>query len=60
MSATYGDVRTNYGEWTYWSVGGSYDVSVAVSVDLTCHGANNNGVSGVTDGILTATVAYAF
>lgn len=61
VSATYGDVRTNYGEWNYWSVGGSYEVSDAVSVDLTYHGADDNGAFlGVNEGILTATVAYAF
>jgi uncharacterized protein (TIGR02001 family) len=61
VSATYGDVRTNFGDWNYWSVGGSYEVSDALSVDLTYYGADDNGaLLGVTDGILTATIAYAF
>lgn len=61
LSGSYGDVQTNFGDWNYYSVGASYALNDAVSIDMTYHDADTDVVGfGLTEGIAVVSVSYTF
>lgn len=61
LSGTYGDVRTNFGDWNYYSVGASYALNDAVTVDATYYDADTDvPFFGLTEGIAVVSLSYAF
>jgi uncharacterized protein (TIGR02001 family) len=62
LAASWGNVDANYGEWNYWSVGGSYAVNDNVTLGLTYHDSDLDPALGLvnTDGLIVATVSFDF
>jgi hypothetical protein len=61
LNTTYGSVDTDFGDWDYWSLGGSYAVSDNVSLDLTYHDSNAGPEIGTSaDGLFVATLSLYF
>lgn len=62
LAASVGSVETNFGDWIYWSVGGSYAFNDNVSLDLSYHDTDADPALGLsnTDGLFVATVSFDF
>ena len=62
VGAIVGQVRPNYGDWTYWSLDTAYALSAKLSPGLAYHHTNLNPELGLADtaGPFVATVSLAF
>lgn len=61
IGATYGSVSNDFGDWDYWSVGGSYSLSDTVTFDLTYHDSDAPAAVGTSvDGLVVATISFDF
>ena len=62
VGATYGRLDADYGAWSYWSVGTTYQVAETVGVGLAYHDSNVDPDLGLfnSDGLLVASVSFDF
>lgn len=61
IAATYGSVSNDFGDWTYWSAGGSYSLSDTVTFDLTYQGSDAPAAVGTSvDSLVVATISFDF
>jgi hypothetical protein len=52
LSGSYGDVRPNFGDWNYHSLGASYALNDSITLDATYHDADTDvPFLGLTQGI---------
>ena len=60
LAASFGDVTTDFGDWNYWSVGGSYAINDNVSLDLTYYDGDSDLELGLSEGLIVGSVSFDF
>ncbi len=62
LDASVGRLEADYGAWTYWSAGATYQVTDTVALGLAYHDSNVNPDLGLrnSDGIVVASVTFDF
>jgi len=61
LYATYGTVDTEFGDWDYWSAGGSYAVTDSISLAESYHDSDASPAIGSSaDGMIVGSLSWAF